>query len=99
MASAFCVYELLVENYGKDLANANRSMPHSERRARNLSSPMFVVWQQYAGIQPPDAYRYRSLTLTHCKDSRRVPERNWTERYRHRVSSSPLPYIWALRGT
>ena len=34
-------------------------------------------------IQPPDAYRHRSLTRTNCKDSRRVPERNWTERYRH----------------
>jgi hypothetical protein len=44
---AFCVYEPLVENYGKHLANSNRSTPLSESRARNLSSPVFVVWQQY----------------------------------------------------
>jgi hypothetical protein len=44
-ASAFCARELLVENYGKHLANSNRSMPLSESRARNLSSPVFVVWQ------------------------------------------------------
>jgi hypothetical protein len=43
-ASAFCVHERLVENYGKDLANSNRSTPLSESRARNLSSPVFVVW-------------------------------------------------------
>src|SRR5215208_5271680 len=36
MASAFCIYELLVDNYGKDLANSNRSTPLSESRARNL---------------------------------------------------------------
>jgi hypothetical protein len=47
MASAFCVYELQLENYGKHLANSNRSTPLSESRARNLSSPVFVVWQQY----------------------------------------------------
>jgi hypothetical protein len=46
-APAFCARELLVENYGKDLANPNRSTPLSESRARNLSSPVFVVWQQY----------------------------------------------------
>jgi hypothetical protein len=46
-ASAFCVHELQVENYGKHLANSNRSTPLSERRARNLSSLVFVVWQQY----------------------------------------------------
>jgi hypothetical protein len=45
MASTFCVYELLVENYSKHLANFNRSTPLSESRARNLSSPVFVVWQ------------------------------------------------------
>jgi hypothetical protein len=42
MASKFCVQELLVENYGKHLANSNRSTPLSESRARNLSSPVFV---------------------------------------------------------
>jgi hypothetical protein len=41
-ASAFCVYELQVKNYGKDLANSNWSTPLSESRARNLSSPLFV---------------------------------------------------------
>jgi hypothetical protein len=41
--------ELLAENYGKDLANSNRSRLLSESRARNLSSPEFVVWQQYGG--------------------------------------------------
>jgi hypothetical protein len=41
-ASIFCVYELLVENYAKHLANSNRSPPLSESRARNLSSPVFV---------------------------------------------------------
>jgi hypothetical protein len=46
-ASAFYVYELLIENYGKHLANSNLSTPHSESRARNLSSTVFVVWQQY----------------------------------------------------
>src|ERR671910_3055706 len=46
-ASAFCVYETQVETYGKDLANSNRSTPLSESRARNLSSPVFVVPQQY----------------------------------------------------
>jgi hypothetical protein len=35
-ASAFCVYEPLVENYAKHLANSNRSTPLSESRARNL---------------------------------------------------------------
>jgi hypothetical protein len=44
MASAFCVYELQLENYGKHLANSNRSTPLLESRARNLSSPEFVVW-------------------------------------------------------
>jgi len=33
---------LLVENYGKHLANFNPSTPLSESRARNLSSPVFV---------------------------------------------------------
>jgi hypothetical protein len=42
MASAFCVYEPLVENYGEHLANSKRSTPLSESRARNLSSPVFV---------------------------------------------------------
>jgi hypothetical protein len=42
MASTFCVQELLVENYGKHLANSNRWTPLSESRARNLSSPVFV---------------------------------------------------------
>jgi hypothetical protein len=42
MASAFLVYELLVDNYGKHLANFNPSTPLSESRARNLSSPVFV---------------------------------------------------------
>jgi hypothetical protein len=46
-ASALRVYEPLVENYGKHLANSNRSTPLSESKARNLSSPVFVVWQQY----------------------------------------------------
>jgi hypothetical protein len=46
-ASAFGARELLVENYGKHLANSKRSTPLSESRARNLSSPVFVVWQQY----------------------------------------------------
>jgi hypothetical protein len=50
-ASAFGVYETLVETYGKDLANSNRSTPLSESRARNLSSPVFVVRQQY-GDEP-----------------------------------------------
>ena len=45
--SAFGVYETLVETYGKDLANSNRSTPLSESRARNLSPPVFVVRQQY----------------------------------------------------
>jgi hypothetical protein len=47
MASTFGVYELLVENYAKHLAHTNRSTPLSESRARILSSPVFVVWQQY----------------------------------------------------
>jgi hypothetical protein len=42
MASAFRVYDLLVEYYGKHLANSNPSTPLSESRARNLSSPVFV---------------------------------------------------------
>jgi hypothetical protein len=46
-ASAFCVYELQLENYSKHLANSNRSTPLSESRARNLSSLVFVVRQQY----------------------------------------------------
>jgi hypothetical protein len=46
-ASPFCVYELQVENYGKDLASSNRSTRLSESRARNLSSTVFVVWQRY----------------------------------------------------
>ena len=41
-AAIFCARELLVENYGKDLPNSNRSTPFSESRARNLSSPVFV---------------------------------------------------------
>ena len=49
MASAFCVHELLVEHYVKHLAKSNRSTPLSESRARNLSSPEFVVWYQYGG--------------------------------------------------
>src|SRR5829696_709839 len=48
-ASAFRACELLVKNYGKHLANCNRSTPLSETRARNLSPPVFVVWQQYGG--------------------------------------------------
>ena len=47
MASAFGIYELLVETYGEHLANSNRSTPLSESRARNLSSPVFVDLQQY----------------------------------------------------
>ena len=47
MASAYCARELQVEGYSKHLANSNRLTPLLERRARNLSSPMFVVWQQY----------------------------------------------------
>ena len=47
MASAYCARELLVESYGNDLANSKRSTPLSESRARNLSSPVFVVWIQY----------------------------------------------------
>jgi hypothetical protein len=43
-AAAFCVYETLVETHGKDLINSNRLTPLSESRARNLSSPVFVVW-------------------------------------------------------
>jgi hypothetical protein len=46
-ASAFTDYGLLVANYGKHLANSKRSTPLSESRARNLSSPVLVVWQQY----------------------------------------------------
>jgi hypothetical protein len=42
MAVAFCVYELLVQNYGKHLANSTRRMPFSVSIARNLSSPVFV---------------------------------------------------------
>ena len=38
MVPAFGVYELLVESYGKHLANSNLSTPLSESRARNLSS-------------------------------------------------------------
>jgi hypothetical protein len=45
-AAVFCAPELLVENYAKDFASSKRSTPLSESRARNLSSPMFVVWQQ-----------------------------------------------------
>jgi hypothetical protein len=41
--------EPLVKDYGKHLANSNRSTPLSESRARNLSSPAFVVWQEYSG--------------------------------------------------
>jgi len=47
MASAFCAGELLVETYGEHLANSSPSTPLSESRARNLISPVFVVWQQY----------------------------------------------------
>jgi hypothetical protein len=46
-AAAFCAHETLIENYGKHLANSNQSTPLSESRARNLSSPVFVFWQQY----------------------------------------------------
>ena len=46
-AAAFRACELLVENYGKHLVTSNRSTPLSENRARNLSSSVFVVWQQY----------------------------------------------------
>jgi hypothetical protein len=42
IASAFAVYTLLGENYGKHLTNSNRSTPLSESRARNLSSPVFM---------------------------------------------------------
>jgi hypothetical protein len=45
MASAFCTLELLVENYGKHLANSNLSTPLSDSRTRNLSTPVFVIWQ------------------------------------------------------
>jgi hypothetical protein len=44
--------QLLVDNYGKHLANTNRSTPLSESKARNLSSPVFVVWQQYSDLLP-----------------------------------------------
>jgi|SRR5215213_1045074 len=43
MATALCVYDLLIENYGKHLTSSNWSTPLSESRARNLSSPVFVV--------------------------------------------------------
>jgi hypothetical protein len=49
MAAAFCARELLDENYGKYLANSNRSTPLSESRARNPNSPEVVVWQRYGG--------------------------------------------------
>jgi hypothetical protein len=65
-ASAFCVYETLVETYGKDLANSKRSTPLSESRARNLSSPVFVVRQQYgyeALDNTAEARSIRSLRL------------------------------------
>jgi hypothetical protein len=66
-AAAFCARELLVENYGKVLASSNRSTPLSESRARNLSSPVFVVWQQYGyekrSTMPAEARSIRSLCL------------------------------------
>jgi hypothetical protein len=57
VAFAFCARELLVENYGKHLANSNWSTPLSESRARNLSLPVFVVWQQYGRRVPAEAVR------------------------------------------
>jgi hypothetical protein len=47
--TAYLIYSVtaVIENYGKDLARSNRSTPLLESRARNLSSPVFVVWQQY----------------------------------------------------
>jgi pimeloyl-ACP methyl ester carboxylesterase len=52
-ASAYCDRELLAGNYGKQLANSKRSTPLSESRARNLSSPVFVVRQQYGRRKHP----------------------------------------------
>src|SRR5215208_2644614 len=63
MASAYCARELLVESYGKHLANSNRSTPLSESKARNLSSPMFVVWQQYGRRYYRDTRRHRDTKL------------------------------------
>jgi hypothetical protein len=63
MAFAFCARELLVENYGKHLANSKWSTPLSESRARNLSSPLFVVWQQYGRRYHRDTRRHRDTEL------------------------------------
>ena len=49
-ATAFCARDLLVENYGKHLAHTNRLTPLSESRALILSSPVFVVRQQYGRL-------------------------------------------------
>ncbi len=57
------VYEPLVENYGEHLANSNRSTPLSDSRARNLSSPVFVVWQQYGRRHNRDTSRHRHTEL------------------------------------
>jgi hypothetical protein len=46
-AAVFCTRELPVANYGKDLASSSRRTPLSVSITRNLSSPAFVVWQQY----------------------------------------------------
>ena len=46
-AAVFCARELLVPNYGKDLASPSRRTPFSVSITRNLSSLWFVVWQQY----------------------------------------------------
>src|SRR5829696_4361238 len=43
-ASAFCVYELLVENYGKHLANSTRRVPFSATKILNLTGGIFVLW-------------------------------------------------------
>src|SRR5215210_2114614 len=63
MAFAFCARELLVENYGKHLATSNWSTPLSESRARNLSLPVFVVWQQYGRRYHRDTRRHRDTEL------------------------------------
>src|SRR5918993_2445268 len=70
-ASAFCARELQLENYGKHLANSNRSTPLSESRARNLSSPEFVVWQQYGRVDRAGApEQLDALLVGHPKDLR-----------------------------
>jgi hypothetical protein len=35
------------------LVNSTRQAPFSVSRARNLSSPVFVVWQEYGGECSP----------------------------------------------